>query len=153
MKFTVDVEDFYLEKGDLATELQRQIKNDVIAQIRETVKKQVADFMDQHIRQVIDGELKARVQVLMDNIIATGKVKGGSYNSEECTVADWIKKEFASKRSDVMVAIQKQVAAQIEEIKNQYNMYFTTQLIMKIKEQGMLKDDAAAMLLHGAKND
>lgn len=151
MKFTVEVEDFWIEEGELAAELQKQIKNDVVNQIRESVKQQVATFMDSHVREVIDGELKARVQVLMDNMIATGKVKGGTYGSEEVTVADWIKREFANKRTDVTTAIQKQVAMQIEEIKRSYDMYFTTQLIMKIKEQGMLKDDAANMLLHAAK--
>lgn len=150
MKFTVEVEDFYLEEGELAAELKHQIKQSVIAQIHTNVKKQVDEFMNEHIKNYIDAELKTRTQMLMDSFMESGKVKA-SYGSEEMLVKDWIAKTFSEKRSDIHSAIERQVKRHVEELQKRYDLLFATQLITKIKEQGFLKEDAAKLLLESDK--
>lgn len=147
MKFTVDVENFWIEEADLSKELQSQVQRHIVAEIRESVKTQVNNFMDQHIRAVINAELQSRVQILMDEIIATGKIKGDYSSDPQITVKEYIVKNFANRKPDITAAIAKQVTQHFEELKNRYDLLFATQLITKIKEQGMLKDEAVKMLL------
>jgi polyhydroxyalkanoate synthesis regulator phasin len=147
MKFTVEVEEFYIEDGELAAELQKQVKADVVHQIRESVKKQVTDFMDQHIKAVIDQELKTRVQMLMDELLATGKVKDQYSSSPEMPIKEWITKYFTGKSADIHKSIQAQVNKHVSDLQTRYDIMFTSQLITKMKDQGFLKEDVVKILL------
>lgn len=147
MKFTVEVEDFYIEEGDIASELKHQIKNAVVGQIRENVKQQVDAFMDGHVKAEINAELKTRVQLLMDDFLASGKVKDGYNSKEEITIKEWTAKYFQGKQPEIIKFIEAQAKKHTLELQQRYDMLFATQLITKIKEQGFLKEEAAKMLL------
>src|SRR5688572_932769 len=147
MKFTVEVEDFYLEEGDLTVELKRQIKNDVVAQIRDDIKKQVTGFMDDYIKTEIQSELKVTVKLLIDEFVRTGKVKGRYSSDTLKTIPEWIADNITDDRRALTESIAKAADIKLQELQNRYDLLFATQLISKIKEQGFLKDDAARMLL------
>jgi conjugal transfer/entry exclusion protein len=146
MKFTVEVEDFYIEQGDLAEELKSQVKADVVRQMKDSLKKQVDDFMDRYIKSEINDQVKGRVQSTMDDFLATGKIKE-DYGNQEMTVEAYIAKALKARHADIQKAIADQVKKQVTELQNRYDMLFATQLISKIKDSGFLKDDAAKLLL------
>lgn len=153
MKFTVEIEDFYLEEGELAAELKSQIKNEVVAKIRESIKDQVLSFMDDHIKSVINAELQTRIQLLMDDHLASGKVKDQYNKREEITVKEWITKYFTNNHPEIIKNIEAQVKKQVSELQNRYDLQFAAQLITKIKDQGFLKEDVAKMLLSGSEGN
>lgn len=147
MKFTVEVEDFYLEEGELAAELKKQIKYDVVKQIQEGIKKQVDAFMDNYIKAEIESELKARVKILINEFVQTGKVKGRYSSDTLKTIPEWISETITDDRRSLADAIVNAANAKVQELQKRYDLLFATQLITKIKEQGFLKEDAARMLL------
>ena len=147
MKFTVEVEEFYLEEGELAAELKHQIKNDVIKQIRDNVKKQVDDFMNDYVIKELDSELKTRVKIQIDEFVATGKVKGKYSGDSTRSFAEWIADNIREDKSALDNAIKKIAASHVEELIKRYDLLFATQLITKIKDQGFLKEDAVKLLL------
>lgn len=148
MKFVVSVEDFWLEEEgfDLSTALKDAIRNDVIAQIRQQIKKQVDDFMNSYIIAEISKNLEKTVQSLMDNVINTGKVKGRYSTDPDMTVDEWVRKEFANKRTDVEKAIEKKVLMHVKDLQGRYDLLFATQLISKIKDAGFLKEDVEKLI-------
>lgn len=146
MKFTVELEEFYLEEGELTEELKRQIKNDVVSEIRVQIKKQVDEFMDAHVKSVIQEELKTRVQLLMDEHLASGKVKD-RYAGKELTVQGWISENFASQQPTITKEIEKRVQAHAKALQDRYDLQFASQIIVKMKDQGFLKEDIAKLLL------
>jgi hypothetical protein len=147
MKFTVEVEEFYLEEGELALELKRQIKNDVVTQIRELVKKQVDDFMDQYIKAEIHSQLQGRVQAEMDAFLASGMVQDTYNGREKKPVKEWMAESIKGKHPDIVKVIAAQVAKAVKEMQDRYDLMFASQLITKIKDQGFLKEDVARLLL------
>jgi hypothetical protein len=146
MKFEVTINDFWLEEEELSEALQKAIKNDVLSQIRDSVKKQVSEFMDSHIKSTVDAELKTRVQLLMDDIISSGKIKGQYSSDPEITVSEWIKKKFTAVQSDIKAVVEKQVKLQVTELQQRYDLFFATQLISKMKEAGFMKEDVDKIL-------
>lgn len=147
MRFTVEVEDFYIEEGELATELQHQLKSSIVREIREEIKDKVKSFTETHIRQVINEGLQARVQVLMDEIISSGKLKGEYSSDPEITVEEMIRQRFLKARPDITKTVESKVKSHVKDLQDRYDLMFATQLITKIKEQGFLKQEAVDMLL------
>jgi hypothetical protein len=146
MKFTIELEDFYLEEGEITEALKDHIKTSVVYQISQNIKEQVAGFMDHHLKSQITDQLKTRVQLLMDDLLATGKVKD-RYSNKEITAKEWIASEFTQKGTDITEFIKKQVVFHVKELQNRYDLLFASQLIIKMKDQGFLKEDVAKLLL------
>ena len=147
MKFVIEVEDFYLEEEQLSTSLKSHIQHQVVQAIWSKIKTQVDDFMDTHLKTHIDKEIKTRVNILMDQFVATGKVKERYNNTPELTVPEWIAKSFADQRQSIHDSIAKLTKNHVDTLQKRYDMLFATQLISKVKEAGFLKDEAAKLLL------
>jgi hypothetical protein len=148
MKFTVEVDEFWLdEESELAPALQNSIKNEVVQQIKLSVQTQVSNFMDKIMKEEIKGKLDAIVTDLMRDFLAKGTVKGSYSSDPEMTLTDWIKKQVTSQNSTIQDWIKKSVEAQVKDLKVRYDLLFATQIVSKINEQGMLKEDIAKLLL------
>lgn len=147
MKFTVEVEDFYLEEGELASELKHQLKQSVVSEIRESIKKQVNDYVENYIKLEINEELKTRVKIIVDEFIKNGKVKGRYSNDPERPVEVWISESIQHDHAKIYDHIGKAVEKHTKALKDRYDLMFATSLITKIKEQGFLKEEAAKLLL------
>lgn len=148
MKITVDLNDFWLEEEEeLIPALQEHVKNTVIRNIGDSIKKQVDAFMDKAIKEEITSQLEVRVNVLMEAYLQTGKVKGQYSNDPEMTITDWLGKKLSDSRPQIQDYIVKAAAKQAEELKNRYDLLFASQIVQRINQQGLLKEDVAKLLL------
>lgn len=147
MKFTVEVENFWLEEEELSNALQQAIKTDVIRKIQDNIKVQVEKLVENKILSVINAELETRAKVLTDEFVAKGKVRGRYSSDPERTVEQYIADEFKSKEQDIKKYIEANAKAQGEELKKRYDLLFASQIVAKINEQGLLKEDVAKLLL------
>lgn len=147
MKFTVELEDFYLEEGDLNTELKSFIKSEVVSKLYQEIKAKVDSFMDTHVKQVITTELQTRVQILMDDFLAKGVIKDRYGKDSGMTVPDYIKESFNAKGGDIHKKVEQLVSMQVSELQRRYDILFATQILAKINEKGFLKEDIARLLL------
>lgn len=149
MKFVVSVEDFWLEEDEgteLSSALREAVKNDVISQIRASIKEQVSVFMDSHIKSVLNAEIETRVKIVMDEIVSRGKIKGNYSSDPELTVSEWASKKFADARPDITKSIESQVKRHVTELQQRYDLLFASQLISKMKEAGFMKEDVEKLL-------
>ena len=161
MKFTVEVEDFYLEEDELSVSLQTLIKHDIANQINALIKDRVKSLIDAEIRQEVETKLEVRVSTLINEVSANVKIKGRYSTDPEMSIAEYIKFKFnevdiKSKTSEKLEDdLKKLVKAQSEktvlELKNRYDVLFATQIVQKLNEQGMLKENVAKILLEGNK--
>lgn len=148
MKIVVDLEDFWLEEGEqLIPALQDHVKHVVIREIGDSIKKQVDAFMDKAIKSEIEKELELRVKLLMDTYLETGKVKGQYSSDPEMTISEWIAKKLADSRVNIQDNVKKQAENIGLDLKRRYDLLFASQIVAKINEQGLLKDDVARLLL------
>lgn len=148
MKIVVDLEDFWFEEDEqLIPALQDHVKTMVIRQIGDSIKKQVDLFMDKAIKEEINSQLEMRVKILMEAQLETGKVKGRYSGDQEMTIQEWVSKEIKTNSSNIHDYVLKTAKAQGEDLKRRYDLLFASQIVAKINEQGLLKDDVAKLLL------
>lgn len=148
MKITVDLEDFWLEENEqLIPALQHHVKTMVVREVSESIKKQVDAFMDKAIKNEIEKQLEIRVKLLMDAYLESNKLKGSYSSDPEMTVSEWIAKKVAESRPSIHDTVKKQAELIGVDLKRRYDLLFASQIVAKINEQGLLKDDVARLLL------
>jgi hypothetical protein len=147
MKFTVDVEDFYLEDGELSAELVRVIKEGVINQM----KKNVEDRIDAQIVVKVTGAINDYLDLVIKNklneLLETGTIiKSGKV----IKITDHINELFVNNQGwdnprNQIAALAKKFG---EELKQRYDAIFANRIVVKLNEQGMLKDEVVKMLIN-----
>lgn len=148
MKIVIDLEDFWFEEEEqLIPALQEHVTRTVIREIGDSIKKQVDAFMDKAMKNEIEKQLEMRVKLLMDAYIENNKVKGSYSSDPELTVSEWINKKMSESRPNIHDAVKKQAELIGVDLKRRYDLLFASQIVAKINEQGLLKDDVARLLL------
>lgn len=146
MKFTIEIEDFYIEEGDIESSLKDHIKADVVSQIYAKIKDKVDEHITRRVKADVEEKMHRFMNVAIEEIIRTEKF---TYNREEISLSDYIKKEFANNQSyrTPTETIQKLAKQFADEMKGRYDLLFASQLVAKMSNNGMLKEDVAKILL------
>jgi hypothetical protein len=149
MKFTVEVEEFWLEEDELADQIVTRVRTDVVRQISERVEAQTQKQITEKITNVINDKIEAQIDAILGDLIATGTILQGK---EEVSITDHLKGLFHKNRGWNSAAdqIEKFAKKFCEEVKLQYNNAFAGHIVKGMKEQGLLKDEVAQMLLEGS---
>lgn len=149
MKIEIDISDFWLEEGELETELKRYITHQAVNAINASIKERVEKHVDAEAKRQIEESMYKLINSHITECIASEKVKNPYNSSEQITLTEWItgrfeKSDNTAKLNDVVSKVAKNYA---DEIKQRYDMLFASQLVSKMHENKMLKDDVANMLL------
>ena len=150
MKFTVEVEDFYLDKeGDIESQLKSSVVRDVVSQITKSIESKINDAITLEVKRQVEKSLYRNVQKIVKTVVETGKIKGRYSNDNDMTIEEWVKHDFQnnsgySSPKDHIEKLAKQFG---DELKKRYDLLFATNIVVKLKENGLLKDDAVKMLL------
>lgn len=152
MKFTVEVEDFWLEEEELKEALVSRIKRDVVFQILESVKKQTESQIKIKLQEVIKQKIDLVIDSTLTDMVAAGTIID---YGKEISIVDHVKNVFQDNNtwSDPTRQIASIAQDFTEELKKQYNVVFANNIVQKMKEQGFLKDDLVQVLLTGKKED
>jgi hypothetical protein len=150
MKFTIEVEDFYMEEGDLESNLKQAIINDVTSKIRKELEKKIEDGVTKEVKAQVEQTLYRKISAYVSECIANDKVKGRYSNDPEITLQEWVKEQFvtsARDKSPVDETIKKLADNFGSEMKKRYDLLFASQLVAKLSGEGLLKEDAVKLLL------
>jgi hypothetical protein len=150
MKITIDVEDFYIEEGDLQAELKRHVISSAVHKVTTDLKQKIEDGVIKEVKAQVEQTLYRKIGTLVSECIATDKIKGRYSGDPEVTLQEWIKEQFtetARSKAPVDDVIKKLATAFGEEMKKRYDLLFASQLVAKMKDSGFLKDEAVQLLL------
>jgi len=150
MKFTVDIEDFWLDdEQELQPALEKHLINSIVRQISKSIEKKVEDKVEREAKIQIENTMYKQIQVKVSEIIATGKVKGQYSSDPEITLEKWVKNEFMdnSRYRSTSDQVKKLATQYGKELKDRYDLLFASQIVAKLNEQGMLKEDIAKLLI------
>jgi hypothetical protein len=150
MKFTIEVDDFYLdENNDLESGLKKYIVSDVIKQINKSLETKINDAVTLEVKRVVEKSLYTDVQKIVKEVVATGKVKGRYSGDKEMTIEEWVKHDFQNNSgfSSPKERIEKLAKAFGDELKKRYDLLFASQIVASLNNNGMLKENVAKMLL------
>ncbi|EHQ41501.1 hypothetical protein [Myroides odoratus] len=160
LKIEVDLTDIYTEYESEASitdlikdEIAHRIKKDAYEMFSKDAKE---SFTNQVVRRIeLDKELK--IQELLKELFSNKKIFKTNYNGEitEMTLEEKISYELErnynneSKFNDYFRKHFENCTAQIsKELKDRYDLLFASQIVAKLNEQGMLKEDVAKILLN-----
>lgn len=152
MKFIVEVEDFYIEEGELSSDLKQHVTREVVNQISAAIKVKVEDSIKVQVNSFMEERMKQIINTHLDEFIEKGTITDG-YDKKEYLIRDYLRNLFNKSHgwgnpSEKMQELAKKFG---EECKLQYNNIFATKIVVQMKNQGFLKDDMAKILLEDAK--
>ena len=153
MKFTIDIEDFWLEDEEsLEQGLKDHITREVICQIKTSLKEQIETTIRQEVEQQFKENLSAEVTFLTREVVESGKVKrlsGSSNSDDKVLLKDWIINQVESNTgwSSPQKELEKYAKVHMDKIKKQYDFIYASSVVQKMADLGMLKDDKIAELL------
>lgn len=150
MKFTIEVDDFYLEEGELEGALKKHIITSCVHKITTDLKAKIEDGVTKEIKAQVEQTLYRKIGTFVAECIINDKIKDGYSNGPDITLQEWVKKQFtrnAYEKAPVDDVIKKLAAAFGEEMKKRYDLLFASQLVVKMKESGFIKEEAIALLL------
>jgi len=147
MKFTIEVEDFWLEEEEITEALQSHIKMEVVREIQKGIKDKVEDQIAVKIKETIDQKIALVIDTVLTDLVTTGVI---TRSRVEISIVDHIKNVFQANTgwnspTEQIAKLAKGFGA---EMKAQYNAVFASNVVQGMKEQGLLKDDVVQMLLN-----
>lgn len=153
MKLKVDLDDFYLDEED---DLIPAIKDFVVSKVTFTiwskieniVNQKVLELCNENIQNIIDNKIEGHLNELLDKEI----VKKDRWSSDLITLKEYVSitfnKDFDQNyRSRLEKFVEGKAKDICEEIKKRYDLLFASQLISKMNDQNMLKEDIAKLIL------
>lgn len=168
IKVEIDVSDLVTETEEygaynLKEELENSIRNEVKHSVVTQLRTLVLDTFKSDLQAQISKDLPNTVQLVLDELsnqtmtIPSAKIpKNGNYeNVTDITMADYIKSRVHQNLFDTNTKrefdkhIDRMATVAVSQFKDQFDQYFATQIVKKMGEQGLLKEDIGKMLTGG----
>ncbi len=140
MKFTVEVEDFWLEEKELSAALTTAIKNDVVSTIKQNIEKKVDEAIRIAVQAKIEQELTLQINLRVSELIASGKIVK---DKAEISISDYIKQQF-DKNSGWNCPydqITKLAKAYGDEMKKRYDFMYANHIVQQMHTVGIIKEE------------
>lgn len=150
MKFIVEMEDFYLdEEGDIEAALKQHIVSSVVFQIGKSIEEKVNKQIIKSVTEAIEKDMAPKIDTLITEIIKKGTIKVNSYDKEEKTFETHIRELFESRGGFKNPTQHIEILAKgfADEMRKRYDMAFASQVVIKLAENGLLKEGAIEKLL------
>lgn len=160
---TVDLEDFYYEDetgNSFAEEIKADISHRVKTQLWTDFKAQGLNAFSETLTREINRTTHGRIEQMVNELLNGEKVRRSSYDKElnitfKDAALEYIKQASVdnSPFMNQIRGIVKEAADNLgNELKNRYDILFASQLVAKMNESGLLKDDVARLLLDNGNN-
>jgi len=149
MKITVDIADFWLdEEQDLLPALKIHVINEVTNRINKSIEVKVTEAIDKAVKSAIEKKISKKLDKVIDEIINSGEVKSRYSSGKNVTVEEWIREHFSNNNwgsiSDKIASLAKTEA---DNLKKRYDLQFATHIVSRMRDNDLLKEDAAKLLL------
>lgn len=146
MKFIIEVNDFFIEEGELSEVLKSHVTHEVITRISASIKDKVEKTITDRIEAAMNEKLKVVIDDTINECIERGVM---TVNKQQVNIKDHLRSVFENSHgwnspSNRMAEIAANFG---KELKLQYNNIFATKIVISMKDQGFLKDDMARILL------
>lgn len=148
MKFTIDVEEFWLDEEELSVALQSHVKKVVVFQILESIKDKVERQITKRVEEIMEEKTIQVIDNTINDFIKTGTILS---NKQEVPIIGHLRNVFMNNHgwNNPKAQLQKLAEKFGKEIKLQYNAAFANKIVANMKEQGLLRDDVVQILLEG----
>lgn len=163
MKFSIEIEDFWYdqEEGNLSDELKSFIINEIVRKLSKQIDDKTIQTIELKATKAITDGFGAKVSAAVSRFFKSGRIKPyrNSVNNEVgadgcISIEQYIQEKFTHDTgwSSGQERIEKLAKKFADEMRNRYDLLFASQLVIKLNEQGLLKEDVARAILKDTKN-
>lgn len=149
MKITVDIEEFYLEQDDIEQSLKTFVINECVSKITQSIEKKIEYQIKLTVEHMLEKAMLQKITAKVDTFLVEGKVKSRRNSSEQVDIMKAVEEEFeyGSGWNTIKENIAKQAKTFADELRRKNDLLFASQIVAKLNENGMLKENVAKMLL------
>lgn len=153
MKITVELDEIWMDgESSLTEEINHYVKTQVKKEIWDNINEVVNTTITKLVQEEIEKDLISKGQKMVSKIIETEKIKSPSINigvEGYCTLEELIKYKFDNSTGwqSPVRKIEELAKSFGNEMKKRYDLLFASQIVTKMNENGLLKEDAAKKLL------
>jgi hypothetical protein len=150
MKFTITIEDFWLdEEQDLEPKLKSHIIHNVVQQIHASIKSKIDEHVTKEVKAQVEQSLYRKISTLVGEIIATDKIKGRYSGEADMTLQEYVHEQFKNNTgyNSIQDNIKKLANSFADDMKRRFDLLYASQIVAKMSDNGLLKEDAVKLLL------
>jgi hypothetical protein len=154
---TVDLNDLYAQE-DEGLNFNEIVKENITYKVKqltyEDFKKEALPAFENQVKRKIDLDRDLKIKEQIEELFSKPELKKNYYDEKKVSLAEYIENYFAEYTlnsrdfNDRVEALVKTQANEIvKQLKDRYDLLFASQIVTKLNEQGMLKEDIAKILL------
>lgn len=146
----IDTSDLWCEEGESLNEvLKTSIRYEVVSAVEKQAQAAINNCVDQFVRSNVDEKIKVAMDQAVKEMIDGGMKFTPRYSKEEVSVRDYVHLQFGNHGVNEAIGdyVKKEANKLAEELKRQYDVKFASKIVEGIANQGLLKPEAAKILL------
>jgi len=152
---TVDLSNFYSEdESSFSEQIKSAIAYDVKKQVLNDFKEKLTNDFTFQIAAEIAKEKESLITSVLKDLCINAKVKQRYSTKEQISIVDYITEELERTQlsgNAIQDFLSKQVKQSTDniskELKSRYDILFASQIVSKLHENGLLKENVAQLLL------
>lgn len=143
MKITIDLEEIWTNEDSISDALKSEIQRNVTKVILEKFEKKAVDFIEIEARKRVEELMHQNISIAIKEYIKNGKMKSLNKPNTEVPVEEYIKEKFLyghgwNSFDDQIKKLSERFA---KEMKDRYDMFFASQIVIKMQEQGLISQE------------
>ncbi len=149
MNIVINIDDIWTDGEKLTTEITQTITDSVVRVVMEKTKQQVDQIILKKTKDIIEERIGSEIDKAIKSSLDNIKLRKRSGGIEEVEIDEYIKDFILTTNgwNNVPDQLAKIAKNHIEEFKKRYDMQFASQIVSKLAEQKLLKEDAVKTLL------
>ena len=142
LKVTIEVPEEWIEEGEIQEALKYQIIQNLSIKIMDRLNNDFVKKIENIAIVKVEESFKKIADEETKDFIENGLVSSFNNSSKKITVKEYIADRFNNSNAynSQRSLIEKLAKDYSTEMKNRYDMMFASQLVIKLNEQGMLKE-------------
>ena len=156
IQVNVDLSEFFSEVDEqsfseqIKNHITYTVKNEVLAEWKEKITKE----FNEQVKATIEQEKERLISNMLNELILSEKLHRSHGSKELVSIKDfaienlkswWLNESTTTRTFDKI--LQKESESIVEKLKERYDLMFASQIITKLNEAGMLKEDVAKLIL------
>ena len=153
MKITIDISDaneWIDEDTSLDEAIKTYIQKEVLSEIWKRMEKRIEEQITLEVSRHVEKNMYVKIQSIITDIIENDTITPrGYWNNQPVSVRDYIKNQFeqSSGWSSPQEKLKQLWKAFWDEMKSRYDIAFASQIVSRMQENWLLKDEVAKLLI------
>lgn len=159
LEVSIDLTDIWCEENNTLSDM---LKSEIVWQVQQAVWAEFSDEakteFSSKVRALLDNAKNGRIDSIIDDCFNNEKIRKSVYDAKtEVTMKEYViqslKHQTVSNfqfNNKIDETIKNQAADIVKQLKERYDMLFASQIVSRLNEAGMLKDDVARLLLQNS---